>query len=53
MLEPTIIKNHIKNCFFKEVSQSVQDFYNGPCAVVDIDDKKNIDEVIELIKKLI
>ena len=53
MLEPTIIRNNIKNCFFKEVSPGVQDFYNGPCAVVDIDDKKNIGEVIELIKKLI
>jgi len=53
MLEPATIRENIKNCFFKEVSQSVQDFYNGPCAVVDIDNKKNIDEVIELIKKLI
>jgi len=53
MLEPAIIRDNIKNCFFKEVSQSVQDFYNGPCAVVDIDDKNNIDEIIELIKKLI
>ena len=53
MLEPAIIRDNIKNCFFKEVSQSVQNFYNGPCAVVDIDNKKNIDEVIELIKKLI
>jgi predicted transport protein len=53
MLDPIIISESIKNCNIKELSQGVQDFYNGPCAAVDIDNKNNIDEVIELIKKLL
>jgi predicted transport protein len=53
MLDFITIKENIKHCFIKEISQGVQDFYNGPCAVVDIDDKNNIGEIIELIKKLI
>jgi len=53
MLEPKTIRDRIKKSTVKELSQGVQDFYNGPCAAVDIDDKNNIDEVIELIKILL
>jgi predicted transport protein len=53
MLDPKIIKENIKKCAIKELSQGVQDFYNGPCAAVDIDNKNNIDEIIELIRKLL
>jgi predicted transport protein len=53
MIEPQTIRDNIKKCTIKELSQGVQDFYNGPCAAVDIDDKNNIDEIVELIKKLL
>jgi hypothetical protein len=53
MIDPQIISDSIKKCIIKELSQGVQDFYNGPCAAVDIDNKNNIAEIIELIKKLL
>jgi len=53
MLEHSIIKERIKKCYVKEISQGVQDFYNGPCAAVDLDNINNMDEVIDLIKLLI
>lgn len=53
MLDPNIISESIKKCTIKELSQGVQDFYNGPCAAVDIDNENNIGEIIELIKKLL
>jgi predicted transport protein len=53
MLEPDVIFENIKKNGIKELSQSVQNFYHGPCAAVDVTDKDNIDEVIELLKKLL
>jgi len=53
MLDPVIIKESIKKCEFKELTQGVQNFYNGPCASIELDNKANLNEVIELIKKLL
>jgi predicted transport protein len=53
MLEPAIIKEKISKNRVKDLSQSVQNFYNGPCAAVDVDNIDNLNEVIELIKLLI
>jgi predicted transport protein len=53
MLEPGIIYENIRKNTVKDLSQAVQDFYNGPCAAVDIDTIDNLDEIIELLKKLL
>ena len=52
MLEPGVIYENIRKNSVKDLSQPVQDFYNGPCAAVDIDTIDNLDEIIELLKKL-
>jgi hypothetical protein len=48
MIKEKILKNDVK-----DLSQSVQDYYNGLCAAVDINNAENLNEVIELIKMLI
>jgi len=53
MLPYETIKQNISSHEVKELSQPVQDFYNGPCAAVDITDLKNIDEIINLLKPLV
>lgn len=53
MLDFITVRENIKKCTIKELSQSVQDFYNGSCTAVDIDNKDNIVEITELIKKLL
>jgi predicted transport protein len=53
MLDPSVIKEKILKNDVKDLSQSVQDYYNGPCAAVDINNADNLNEVIELIKMLI
>lgn len=35
----------------KQLSQSVQDFYNGSCCAIDIENAINIQEIIELISE--
>ena len=53
MLEPSVIKEKVIKNNVKDVSQDVQNFYNGPCAAVDINNIDNLDEVIDLIKVLV
>ena len=33
------------------LSEGVQDFYNGPCFKVEVENDKNLDEVLEILKK--
>ena len=35
---------------WREIYQPVQNFYNGPCAAVDVDVTKNIEEINSLIE---
>lgn len=48
-----IIKNTIKSFPIVELSDSVQNFYNGQCGAIDIDKLNNIEEIIDLLKPLI
>lgn len=47
------IKEQISKHTVKPLSESVQKFYNSPCATVDIEDLDNIDEVIDLLRPLV
>ncbi|MFC1787282.1 hypothetical protein ACFLY8_04555 [Halobacteriota archaeon] len=53
MLPLDIIKSKIKHHTVKELSQSVQKFYNGPCAVVDIRNLDHFDEIVALLEPLV
>lgn len=53
MLPEEEIKKGIKNYNVKSLSEGVQNFYNGPCAAIDIEDTKNLNEVNDIIKILI
>jgi len=43
----------VKNFKIAHLSESVQKFYNNPCAAIEIDKIENIDEVINVLKILI
>ncbi len=47
------IQEKIKHHTVKKLSQGVQNFYNGPCAAVELQDFSNFDEIVELLKPLI
>jgi len=49
MLPEADIREHIKHHPVKSLSQSVQDFYNGPCGAVDVDNMDSIAEVDFLV----
>ena len=53
MLPEEEIKKGIKNYNVKSLSEGVQNFYNGPCAAIDIEDTKSLNEVNNIIKILI
>jgi predicted transport protein len=53
MLPYNEINSNINKHEIKILSQPVQDFYNGDCAAIDIEDLSNIQEIIELIRTLI
>lgn len=53
MLPEAIIRDHIKHHSVKSLSQPAQDFYNGPCAAVDVDNMSNIEEIDSLVKMAI
>jgi len=53
MLPENKIKEKINSFKVKSLSESVQNFYNGECAAIDIEAKKNLDEILELVKPLI
>ncbi len=50
MLPETDIRKAIQHHPVKSLSQPVQDFYNGPCAAVDIDKMGNIEEIEALVR---
>jgi len=49
MLKEEKIREKIKNYEVTKLTESVQKFYNGPCARIEIDNKRYIDEVINLL----
>ncbi|MDR3130223.1 MAG: DUF5655 domain-containing protein [Treponema sp.] len=53
MLEVDLIKQNIKKCKITELSQSVQGFYNGPCAAIDLDEIDKVEEIINILKIII
>jgi len=53
MLPEKEIKQSIRYHKVKDLSESVQRFYNGPCAEVMIENDKKLSDVIGLIKTLI
>lgn len=53
MLPEDVIRSIIKKHHIASLSQAVQDFYNGPCAAIDITDLHQAGEIGELIQKLI
>jgi len=50
MLPEKDIRASISNHPVKSLSQPVQNFYNGPCAAVDIDSMQHIEEIDALVK---
>lgn len=52
MLPEEEIRKRIEHHNIKSLSESVQRFYNNPCASIDINDMSNIDEIIDIIKTL-
>jgi hypothetical protein len=53
LLPEDVIRSIIKDHHIASLSQAVQDFYNGPCAAIDITDLQHVKEIEELIQKLI
>ncbi|KAA0257571.1 hypothetical protein FHQ18_09530 [Deferribacter autotrophicus] len=53
MLPGDDVRLKIKNHNIKHLSESVQKFYNGPSCEIIIDNKENLDEIINLFKYLI
>ncbi len=53
MLPEEEIRSNIKNYKVKTLSEGVQKFYNSPCAAIEIDDSKHLNEVIDILKILI
>jgi hypothetical protein len=53
LLPENEIREKIAGYEVKSLSESVQGFYNGPCAAVDIDSEDHIDEVLEMLKVIV
>jgi predicted transport protein len=49
MLNEEKIRERIKKHEVTTLSEGVQNFYNGPCANIEITNNKNLDEIIELL----
>ena len=52
MMPEEEIRQELKHHNVKTLSESVQRFYNNPCASIDINDLKNVDEIIDIIETL-
>ncbi len=52
MMKEEIIRDRIKNYNVETLSQGVQNFYNGPCARIDLSNKDNLQEVIDLLVEI-
>lgn len=53
MMPEDQVRVNIKHHPVKTLSAGVQQFYNGPCAAIDVQDVDKIDEIINLISMLI
>ena len=47
------LREQIQHHSIKSLSASVQKFYNGPCAAVDIHDLQNIEEIVTLLHGIV
>lgn len=52
MLKEEKIREKIKKHEVITLTESVQKFYNGPCARIEITDNKNLDEIIDLLVEI-
>ena len=50
MLDENVVRNAVKYHKVESESEGVQKFYGGRCATITIEDKSNLDEVIEVLK---
>lgn len=50
LLPESVIRNSIKHHKVESEVESVQKFYGGECATIFVEDKSNLDEIIELLK---
>lgn len=52
MLKEEKIREKIKSHEITTLTESVQKFYNGPCARIEINDNNNLDEIIDLLVEI-
>jgi hypothetical protein len=52
MLDQASIEGKIKNHKIITLTDSVQKFYNGPCAQIVITDNSNMNEIISLLVEI-
>ena len=52
MLKEEKIREKIKKHDVTSLTESVQKFYNGPCARIEVTDNKNLDEIIDLLVEI-
>ena len=50
MLDENVVRNAVKYHKVEPESEGVQKFYGGRCATITIEDKSNLDEVIQVLK---
>jgi len=53
MLPEKVVRDTVKHHKVESESEAVQKFYGGECATITIEDKSNLDEVIEALKILL
>ncbi len=52
MAKEQVIRNKVQNHHIKSLSESVQKFYNGDCARIDVINDKNLGEVLDLLSEI-
>jgi predicted transport protein len=50
MLPEDVVRNSVKHHKVDSESEGVKKFYGGECATVTVEDKSNLDEIIDLLK---
>jgi hypothetical protein len=53
MMPLSPIKSIVKHYSITLLSKPVQDFYNGPCAAININNEKYLNEIAKIIKELL
>ncbi len=53
MLPEDELKQIVTKYQIKQLSESVQNFYSNPCAAIEIENNKNLDEIITVIREMI